>query len=66
MTDVATAQTRLAEIEAMLADGTTRQGIDGRFVERDLAALERERDRLQRIVAASTHSSFRRVVFRNA
>lgn len=65
MADVATAQARIAEIEAILAAGVSSESINGRSVAYDLKALEAERDRLSRVVAASTHSQFRRVVFRN-
>lgn len=63
MADVATARTRIAEIEAILAAGVSRSQIDGRAVEYDLERLERERDRLQRIVNAAAVSQFRRVTF---
>jgi hypothetical protein len=65
----AEAQTLIDSIDALLAGGIRRVvAPDGRTVEYDLAALRRERARLQTIVAAAdvpqVASGFRRVVFR--
>jgi hypothetical protein len=64
MADLAIVRTRIAEIEALLAAGETQIAHKGNSVALDLAALEAERDRLQRVIAAATHSPYRRVVFR--
>jgi hypothetical protein len=55
---------RIAAIDAVLAAGTSSVTIGDRRVDYDLGALRAERDRLQGIVAATSNSRFRRVVFR--
>ena len=64
MADLALARIRIAEIEALLAAGETQIVHKGNSVALDLTALEAERDRLQRVVAAATASPYRRVVFK--
>lgn len=64
--DIATARTRLEEIEAKIAKGVKLVQTGARSIQYDLTALEAERARIQGIIAASSASSFRRVVFKNA
>ena len=63
-TSTATAQTRIAEIDAILV-GPKTQAIGDRSISYDFEELRKERARLMRIVASSTTSSFRRVVFKS-
>ena len=64
MADLTTIQTRIDQIDTLLAGGVESVGTDGDLIKYDLDALKSERDRLTRIVASSTASQFRRVVFR--
>ena len=45
--DIATATTRIAEIDAILGAGIVRARMGDRFVEYDFAELRKERNRLQ-------------------
>lgn len=62
MADLATLQTRLDAIDAILAAGVSQAVIDGRSVTYDLKALASERDKIRREIAvrAATHPSVRR------
>lgn len=67
MADADTIRTRIEQIDAILLEGVSRTTIGDRTVQYDLAALQAERDDLRRrLVAASSRSSFRRAVFKNA
>jgi hypothetical protein len=61
--DKATAQTRIDEIDSILASGVASASVNGRSVAYDLSALRKERSRLSGIVSGSP-GSFRRVVFK--
>lgn len=63
MTDLSTARARIAEIDKRLAEGLSSQTHADRAETRDLAEMRRERDRLARMVAASSRSRFTRVTF---
>jgi len=62
MADLATLQTRLDEIDAILAGGIKSTTIGDRRVDYDFAALEKERDRIERRIATmqGTKPSLRR------
>jgi hypothetical protein len=55
---------RIESIDSILAGGTSSVTLGDRRVDYDLEELRRERDRLSRLVASASNSSFRRVVFK--
>ena len=55
---------RIAQIDTILAAGTSSVTIGDRRVDYDLDALRTERDYLSRLVASQTNGQFRRVVFK--
>jgi hypothetical protein len=57
-------QSRIDSIDAILAAGTSSVTLGDRTVAYDLDALRLERDRLSRLIASASASSFRRVVFK--
>jgi hypothetical protein len=57
-------QTRIDAIDAILAAGTASVTMGDKAVTYDLDALRLERDRLLRLIASASASSFRRVVFK--
>lgn len=65
MTDIATIQTRITEIDTLLTRGVSSATVNGRRVEYDLAALRTERERLVGIVSGASRSQYRRVVFKS-
>lgn len=64
-TDLSTIQTRIDQIDTILAGGMRSISTGTDRMEYDLQALKDERAHLQRIVSASSSSSFRRVVFKS-
>ncbi len=60
----AEAQTRIDAIDEILASGISSTTIGDKRIDRDLDALRAERDRLLRLIASASASSFRRVVFK--
>lgn len=66
MATLAEIQTRIDQIDALLAGGVRSTAVGGRRVEYDLEALRAERERLARIVSNNNASQYRRVVFNNA
>lgn len=64
MADLTTIQTRIDEIDAILARGIRSASAADRRTEYDLDALAKERTRLAGIVANQRSSTFRRVVFK--
>lgn len=66
MATTAEIQTRIDSIDAILAEGVSSTWMGDRRVEYDLDALRKERDRLSRIIANSSGSQYKRVVFKSA
>jgi hypothetical protein len=63
MADPSTTRDRIAQIDAILADGVRVSRQADRSTEWDLDALRKEREELQRQLAGASGSRFRRVVF---
>lgn len=65
MADLATIQSRIDQIDVILSGGISSTSFGDRRVDYDLEELRVERDRLSRIVAGSSRSQYRRVVFKS-
>lgn len=65
MATLDTIQTRIDEIDALLAKGVKSVASGDERVDYDMQALRDERDRLSRIVSGSSRSQYRRVVFKS-
>lgn len=65
MADLDTIRTRIAAIDEILSEGVKSTSVGDMRADYDLESLRKERERLNRALATSSASRFRRIVFKN-